>query len=121
MIEILLDQREGYLPGETVSGRVRWSFDQSAEEAYVNLLWHTAGKGTEDIYIVDQMPIGTSTRSGDFPFKFELPAEPYSFSGKLISLCWLVEFVCEELEENAKVEIIVSPTRKEILLGEQSQ
>jgi hypothetical protein len=50
------------------------------------------------------------------PFQLSIPAEPYSFSGKLISLIWALEVVVEPAKEGDRLEITVSPNGDEISL-----
>jgi hypothetical protein len=49
-------------------------------------------------------------------FSLQLPEGPYSFSGKLISLAWALELVAEPGSRASRIEITVSPTRREILI-----
>jgi len=51
------------------------------------------------------------------PFRFLAPAEPYSFSGKLISLLWALEVVALPGHESARLDLTISPTGKEVLLN----
>jgi hypothetical protein len=50
------------------------------------------------------------------PFNIRLPEGPFSFSGKLISLVWAMEAVAEPGSRAERLEITVSPDRREILL-----
>jgi hypothetical protein len=122
-----LDEREheGFLPGETVSGRAAWSLDVDEGEpasAELRLFWYTNGKGTEDVGVVETLTFDRPQRSEQRPFRLALPLEPYSFSGTLISLIWALELVVstgpragEDGEAECR-EIVMSPTRREILL-----
>ena len=47
-------------------------------------------------------------------FKFALPHDPYSFSGKLISVCWAIELIIEPGSHVQRCEIVMSPTGKEV-------
>ncbi len=53
---------------------------------------------------------------GKMNFQFELPDAPYSFSGKLITLTWSVEFIDDTGKNVAAEEFFLSPTGKEIQL-----
>ena len=58
-----------------------------------------------------------SPRTGNRPFRFQLPDAPYSFSGKLISLIWAIEAVAEGIKEAARYEFVLAPEGREIELG----
>ena len=49
--------------------------------------------------------------------ELEEPEAPHSFSGALISLIWAVELLVEPGGLSERIEITVSPTGEEILLG----
>lgn len=105
-------------PGDVISGTAGWNLDAAPAAVEVRLFWYTEGRGTQDVQIVEcarfEGPLANERRD----FRFQLPAEPYTFSGKLISLRWALEVVALPSEEAQRLEITVSPTGKEILLGE---
>jgi hypothetical protein len=109
-------ERNGYYPGEILKGNVSWFVDKDPKKIEVRLFWYTKGKGTEDAYIVDSKTIEPLINQGQHDFQFELPAGPYSFSGKLISLIWAVEFVINPVKDFARQDITISPTKKEVLI-----
>lgn len=118
--DIRLDLQEGrtaFSPGETLAGRVRWRLTEPAEALEVRLFWHTEGKGTEDLEIVDRVRWDQPTDSDEREFHLTLPREPYSFSGSLISLVWAVEAVALPSEEANLQQITVGPGGREVLLG----
>ena len=108
--------RTEFKPGEAVSGSASWSLDTPPETVEVRLFWHTEGKGTQDVLVVDKMRVENPQMSDRRDFQFEFPPSPYTFSGKLISLRWAVEVVAEPSEEAQRLEITFSPTGVEILL-----
>ena len=110
--------RTGCLPGEVVQGTAGWSLDVAPVAVEVRLFWYTEGRGTQDILIVDRTRFEGPLASERRDFRFELPAAPYTFSGKLISLRWALEVVALPSEEAQRLEITVGPAGKEILLGE---
>ena len=57
----------------------------------ISLLWHTEGKGTEDVEVVEQINVEDPPITGSHDFSFRVPDFPWSFSGTLISLIWAVE------------------------------
>jgi hypothetical protein len=112
--------RTAFLPGEELTGTVSWSLDPGEEpagSAEVHLLWFTRGKGTRDAEVIatERLP-GAPSRSERRDFRFRLPAGPYSVSGKLVSIVWAVEVVLDPGERAERVEIVVSPTGREVLL-----
>ena len=117
-LQIELDQgKTHYLPGEEIAGTVQWRFDERAEQVELRLFWHTRGKGDEDAGLVDSVTFESPSMYETRQFRFTLPGGPYSFSGKLISLIWALELVAEPGERCERVELTVSPTGREIVLG----
>ena len=87
--------KTGYLPGARVAGVARWDLPNPPSEVQVRLFWYTSGKGTRNTGIVEILKVAAPATTGAQRFEFVLPAGPYSFSGKLISLAWAVEVVVE--------------------------
>jgi hypothetical protein len=110
------DGRRWFLPGDTVSGRVSWSLEEPCETVELRLFWHTSGKGTEDVEIVDTAVFSEGGAHGDRAFSFDLPLGPYSFSGTLITLTWALELVALPAGDVARAEITVAPTPVEVRL-----
>ena len=77
---------------------------------------YTSGKGTSDIGIVTTQSFDHPVAIDERPFHFVAPPEPYSFSGKLISLLWALELVIEPDSVAERQEIVIAPQGKEILL-----
>jgi hypothetical protein len=117
---IRIETRDGanaFLPGETVEGTVGWHFDVPARSVELRLLWYTEGKGDQDVGVVTSLPLPNPGIDEIRPFQIRLPAGPFSFSGRLISLLWALEAVAEPGSRAERLPITVSPTRQEILLG----
>ena len=115
-----LEARDGanaFLPGETVEGTASWQLDPPAETVELRLLWFTQGKGDQDVGVVATQPFPEPAAKDRRSFSLQLPDGPYSFSGKLISLGWALELVAEPGSRASRLEITVSPTRREILLA----
>lgn len=115
-----IETRDGvnaFLPGETVEGTVGWHFDVPAKSVELRLLWYTEGKGDQDVTVVESLPLPNPGRDEVRPFQIRLPAGPFSFSGRLISLVWALEAVAEPGSRAERLPITVSPTRQEILLS----
>ena len=114
----LRENRLAYRPKDFVEGAVLWELDAPPKRAGIKLLWFTRGKGTEDGATVAEEKFG-GPRPGDTrTFKLQLPEAPYSFSGRLISLIWAVEFVLTPGNHFERIEIVVGPDEKEIILPE---
>jgi hypothetical protein len=112
----LTEDRAGFVPGEEVSGTVSWSTEQTGEELQLRLFWFTRGKGTEDAGIVEKLQFDRPSPHETRPFRFRLPAGPYSFSGQLISLVWALELVASGSKTVVRREIEVGPDRREVRL-----
>lgn len=105
-----------FVPGEVVEGTASWQLEKPAQSVELRLFWYTQGKGDQDVGVAATVPFpepGLQDRRG---FRISLPLGPYSFSGKLISLLWALEVVAEPGSRAGRLEIIVSPSRREIQL-----
>jgi hypothetical protein len=117
-LKIQLDSgTTAFQPGETISGTATWSLPEAPASAELSLFWHTRGKGTEDMDVVHKLSFPNPMAQESRPFTLSLPQAPYSFSGKLISLIWVIELSADFFKEVARVEIVLSPSKKEILIG----
>ena len=116
----LCDSKTSYAPGEMVRGAVQWNLEANPRRLDLSLLWYTAGKGTRDVSVIETVAIDNPGSFGSQDFAFTLPYGPYSFSGKLISLIWVIELTCAPSEKTVRQEITVSPTGREIVLGSPS-
>ena len=117
-ISIQLDQASSeFQPGTIISGKVIWSADAATKKVELRLFWFTEGRGTQDIELVEERNWDAQGQ-GEQPFQFTLPTEPYSFSGKLISLQWALEAVTLPKENATAREIFtLSPNGKELVLS----
>ncbi len=113
----LHENQTRYAPGDTVRGAVQWRLPTNPHRLDLSLLWYTAGKSTRDVGVIESHAIDNPGALGSKDFSFTLPYGPYSFSGKLISLIWVIEMTCSPGEQTVRQEITVSPTGKEIVLG----
>src|SRR5262249_38212814 len=108
----------GYQPGEAISGRVTWQIDATPQSAELRLFWYTSGKGTQDVENVDSVAFQTPQMNDDRTFSMVLPRQPYSFSGKLISLLWALELIVGPGSHVARQEFVLSASGAEVVLGE---
>jgi hypothetical protein len=119
VLQISLDRSPAvYRPGESVAGRATWREAAKARSVAVRLYWTTSGRGSTDTEVVAESLVENPAEQGETRFSLLLPPAPPSFSGKLITLSWGVELLFEPGEHAVQVEIVVSPTEKEIRLPE---
>ncbi len=90
--------------------------EKEPKKIEIRLFWYTKGKGTEDAQIVAATLIVPNVQQGSQEFNFILPKHPYSFSGKLISLIWAIEFIVEPSVESVRKEFVMAPNAIEILI-----
>ena len=112
----IADNRAHFRPGEKLAASALWALPAAPESLEVRLFWYTRGKGTQDVEIVASQTLGRAAAAGERTLDFALPAQPWSFSGKLVSLIWALELVAEPGNRSARVEFTLSPDGAEILL-----
>jgi hypothetical protein len=118
VIEIQLDAgRTELVPGEAITGAVSWRLDAPGDGVEVRLFWYTRGKGTTDVQVVKAQQFDSAGPIGQRTFRFVLPNEPYSFSGKLTSLIWALEAVIQPGDRSQRLELVVGPKGREVVLG----
>lgn len=116
---ILVETHDGtttFRPGDTVEGTVRWQLAEAPESIELRLFWSTQGKGDQDVVVVETVPFENPGAQDRRIFRVRLPAGPYSFSGKLITLSWALEAVALPKEDAGNLALVVSPTGEEIRL-----
>ncbi len=106
-----------FKPGETIEGKVSWHLDDDAGAIEIRLFWYTEGKGSQDIEVVDKKRISSPDLAGGRSFRFRVPSEPYSFSGKLITLAWAIELVVLPGGETERLDLLVGPQPVEVELS----
>ena len=110
-----------FQPGSRLSGKVSWQLEAPPTAIELELVWNTQGKGSTDTQIVDSMRFETPPAEAERTFSFELPASPYSFSGKLVSLVWSLRVTAYPSRDWAELALTVSPQLGEIdLYGDSS-
>ena len=104
-----------FVPGYTVAGKVAWhTGGEAVTKAELRLFYYTDGKGTRDVKVVHRAAMPAVGVNEGEAFSFAVPAGPFSFSGKLVSVRWALEFVLEPVDCVERLEICVSPTAQEI-------
>lgn len=116
-LEIQIDGgRTEFEPGETIVVHLNWSLPEPPESLKLQLVWNTIGKGTTDRGLEKTIAIDASGREGTHRVELTLPAAPYSFSGKLVSLVWALELMAKRPRAEFRTEMTIAPGRSEILL-----
>jgi hypothetical protein len=103
-----------FKPGELIEGRASWYLDEEVDAVEVRLFWYTTGKGTQDVGIVRVLRTDSPDPSGHRDFSIRVPEEPYSFSGKLITLAWAVELVVLPGGETERLDLQIGPQPVEV-------
>jgi hypothetical protein len=98
-----------YQPGEEIAGAVQWQCLHAPKAVEVRLLWHTSGRGIEDVCVVDTVRFDAPGQDSTQTFRFTAPEAPYSFFGRLVTLEWAVELVALPSNDNARVDISIAP------------
>ena len=112
---IQLDRPDkAYVPGEPITGRIAWDLDQGSERVVLRLLWQTSGKGTQDSGIVSEEVFEMVALRDERDFSFSGLEGPYSFSGRLITVSWLIEAYAEPGNAFADQGLTLSPTGQEV-------
>jgi len=117
----IADERNSFYPGERLEGIVSWQVNERPESVELRLFWRTEGKGDQDLEIEGVVRYKNPSREDEEPFEFDLPNGPYSFSGKIISLIWGIELVVLPSGESRRLDLVVSPTGDEIVLGDRGE
>jgi hypothetical protein len=97
-IRLTLDSPDAhYQPGDRLVGRYMIDATQpgAARAAELSVLWYTAGKGEEDMFVHHfERKVDESVRPLDLrvPHRFatDLPASPFSYDGEIVKVCWCV-------------------------------
>jgi hypothetical protein len=110
-IELTLD-RPGVEPGGEITGIARWTGDVSS--LVVELGWETRGKGDRDAETVATTTIPVAGRT-EARFTLTAPHAPFSFSGTLISVVYLV--TVRTRTASVRGEVVIAPGGEEVILA----
>ena len=115
-IEISLDQGQmNYRPGDTVRGQVTWNLSKIPRKGlFVRLAWVTQGIGSQDCGVGAEVELSVAQEQGSSRFALMMPEGPFSFSGRLITLQWMVEASASKTLGHAPV--VLSSTGEEVQL-----
>lgn len=115
-LDVRLDQTN-CRPGGTLTGRVVLDgLEPPPRRIAVSLLWHTSGKGEQDVQVVARQELDDPQASGSWRFAFQLPDQPLSFSGTLITLEWLVEVLVSPGKRLVQAAFVLAPDGQELRL-----
>lgn len=118
MLEIRVeDGRDAFAPGEAIRGTLSWTREEAPREVVLKLLWYTEGRGDRDVGIARTLAIATPAAVGSERFDFAGPGGPYSCAGRLVSVRWALEAVCEPGRDSARVELVIAPDGRVVHLG----
>ena len=98
-----------YQPGEEITGAVQWQLKHAPKSMEVRLLWHTSGRGNEDICVVQRVQFDTPLQEDTRSFSITAPEAPYSFTGNLITLEWALELVALPSNDSTRMDIVIAP------------
>ncbi len=110
--------KRNFSPGDSIAGVASWQVDRAPSSAELRLFWYTQGKGTQDVGVVNTMTLNTPGLQDRRDFRLPLPPEPYSCSGKLVSIVWAIELILEPGRRAARAEFVMGPSGAEVVLGE---
>ncbi len=114
-LQIQLDRSDAcYLPGDAITGSVSWDLTSGVQSVSVRLFWRTQGKGTQDLGVAQEITWEQVAIREQRAFTFAGVDGPYSFSGQLISVCWVIEAYTSPGNAQGEQPIVLSPTGAEI-------
>lgn len=111
-----VDGRTTFEPSETIAVEAQWELDAEPEALEVRLVWNTSGKGDTDIGVEKRISLDSPGLAESRSLELKLPAAPYSFSGKYVSLIWALELVAHPANTSCRTEITIAPGQSEVLL-----
>lgn len=109
-----------YRPGETVRGHVLVVPEDSFEcrHLYIQLRWHTEGRGDRDERVVAQHDVYAGSLAPRLPLSFDyaftLPAEPWSYAGHYVNIVWEIAVsldVPRAADPRASQAFVMAPDR----------
>lgn len=98
-----------FQPGGEIAGAAQWSLKHAPKSVEVRLLWHTRGRGIEDVAVAATVQFESPLQDDTRPFTITAPEAPYSFTGSLVTLEWALELVALPSKENARIDIVIAP------------
>ena len=104
-------KRSAFEPGETIEALCVWQAEagEALDRLELRVFWRTKGRGDTDVRVVKGHGIEDPERSGSMTVEIELPASPYSFTSKLITMQWGLELVAFPTEESKSRRLVIAP------------
>ena len=106
------------MPGQTLSGQAHWALDFAPKTMRLLLMWQTSGRGQSDTECVQEVAFSNPQAQDSRSFSLDIPREPVSFSGTLITLNWTLELVADKGAHTTQEPLVVSHTGAPIQLTE---
>lgn len=116
MLQIVLPNRRGFEPNETIDLMLVWSLEETPRTLELRLVWSTLGRGTTNMEVAHIEVIHPDGPSGQERLKLALPAGPYSCHGLIVSVIWGLELVVLPGEQSCREEIFIAPSGKAVQL-----
>ena len=105
-----------FQPGESIAGVLTWQGVENANRIDIRLIWHTSGKGTQDVGVASSESDSSPGASGKQAFSFVAPSYPCSYSGSLISVSWAIEAIVFPQRFAERTDLVIGPDAREIIL-----
>jgi hypothetical protein len=105
-------------PGETLIFTLARDFSAKADPFVVQLGWFTEGRGTSDAAVVWSKELADLPPGADRTFEMPLPAAPWSFAGKLVSVSWRLEVLDAKRRPLVAVPLVIAPAGTLVTLPE---
>ena len=116
MVKIDLKSEPNFEPGAEILAYLSWDTDSQPKSVELRVVWNTSGKGNRDIEVAQTIPLDATSWQSEKQVSLTLPEEPYSFSGRLISVQWALELVLLPSEESTRVPITIGPDASEVVM-----
>jgi hypothetical protein len=122
MTDLSLDLagRSAFEPGQTVPVTAKWDLKSPLDAVELRVVWNTASRGDVELQIAKAVRIESPHPSDTLQMTLTLPRQPYSFSGKLVSLVWALELVAIPSLASTRTQITIGPGGKAVRLPELS-
>ncbi len=105
-----------FAPGEGVELIVEWENKLPSEHISLYLKWKTSGRGIKNTGITDCFEIKSSDVYGVQEIFMNMPLAPWSFSGELVSLTWVIEVSLAYSMVSEELPFVLGPDRTEVHL-----
>ena|ERR1700722_18982143 len=110
--------QSAFEPGQTVPVTAKWNLKTPLDAVELRVVWNTAGPNDVDLQIAESVRIKSPNPTDSRQITLAMPRQPYSFSGKLISIVWALELVAIPSLESTRTEITIGPGGRAVRLSE---